>query len=71
GDSNTTYFHKIVKSKCARNRIEMVSDASNNLYDGNQVPGAFVNHYNQFLRAEGVTILLDDHDLFTRVLFFG
>ncbi|GJW12014.1 sodium/hydrogen exchanger 6 [Tanacetum coccineum] len=68
GDSNTTYFHKIVKSKCARNRIEMVSDASNNLYDGNQVPGAFVNHYNQFLGAEGVNIPLDDHDLFTRVL---
>ncbi|GKD24600.1 putative reverse transcriptase domain-containing protein [Tanacetum coccineum] len=28
------YFHKIVKIKCARNMIEMVSDASNNLYDG-------------------------------------
>ncbi|GJU91234.1 sodium/hydrogen exchanger 6 [Tanacetum coccineum] len=68
GDSNTAYFHKIVKSKCARNRIEMVSDASNNLNDGNQVPGAFVNHYNQFLRVEGVTIPLDDHDLFTHVL---
>ncbi|GJX35824.1 sodium/hydrogen exchanger 6 [Tanacetum coccineum] len=68
GDSNTAYFHKIMKSKCARNMIEMVSDASNNLYDDNQVPGAFVNHYNQFLGAEGVTIPLDDHDLFTRVL---
>ncbi|GJU98265.1 hypothetical protein Tco_1327536 [Tanacetum coccineum] len=41
GDSNTSYFHKIVKSKCARNRIEIVSDSSNNFYDGNQVPGAF------------------------------
>ncbi|GKD94133.1 hypothetical protein Tco_1373970, partial [Tanacetum coccineum] len=48
--------------------IEMVSDASNNLYDGNHVPGAFVNHYNQFLRAECANIPLDDHDLFTRVL---
>ncbi|GJS72426.1 hypothetical protein Tco_0705267 [Tanacetum coccineum] len=44
GDSNTTYFHNIVKSKCARNMIEM------------------------FFGAEGVTIPLDDHDLFTRVL---
>nr|GEW15223.1 hypothetical protein [Tanacetum cinerariifolium] len=43
-DSNTAYFHKIVKSKCARDRKEM------------------------FLRAEGVTIPLDDHDLFTCVL---
>ncbi|GKF07350.1 sodium/hydrogen exchanger 6, partial [Tanacetum coccineum] len=44
GDSNTTYFHKIVKIKCAKNMIEM------------------------FLKAKGVTIPLDDHDLFTRAL---
>ncbi|GJY71629.1 RNA-directed DNA polymerase, eukaryota, reverse transcriptase zinc-binding domain protein [Tanacetum coccineum] len=68
GDANTTYFHKTVKSKCAKNRIEMVSDASNIFYNGNQVPNAFVDHYNQFLGAEGATISLDDHDLFTRVL---
>ncbi|GJS29411.1 hypothetical protein Tco_0490031 [Tanacetum coccineum] len=68
GDSNTTYFHKIVKSKCTRNRIEMVSDSSNIFYDGNQVPGAFIQHYNQFLRAEGVSNPLDDQDLFIRVL---
>nr|GEW15224.1 hypothetical protein [Tanacetum cinerariifolium] len=54
GDSNTAYFHKIAKSKYAKNRIEI---------DGNQVPGAFVTHYNQFLRTVGVTIPLDDHDL--------
>nr|GEU32224.1 hypothetical protein [Tanacetum cinerariifolium] len=36
GDANTAYFHKIVKSKCARNRFDMVSDASNNTFDGNQ-----------------------------------
>ncbi|GJV00358.1 putative gag-pol polyprotein [Tanacetum coccineum] len=29
GESNTAYFYKIVKSKCARNRIEMVRDSSN------------------------------------------
>nr|GEX12482.1 reverse transcriptase domain, reverse transcriptase zinc-binding domain protein [Tanacetum cinerariifolium] len=68
GDSNTAYFHKFVKSKCVRNRIEMVSDASINFYDGNQVLSAFVNHYNQFLGAEGITIPLDNHDLFTSVL---
>ncbi|GJU65543.1 sodium/hydrogen exchanger 6 [Tanacetum coccineum] len=68
GDSNTSYFHKIMKSKCARNRIEIVSDSSNNFYDGNQVPGAFVKHYNQFLGAEGVSNPLDAHDLFIRIL---
>nr|GEX67619.1 putative reverse transcriptase domain-containing protein [Tanacetum cinerariifolium] len=30
------YFHKIVTSKCAKNRIEMVNDSSNTFYDGNQ-----------------------------------
>nr|GEU87335.1 hypothetical protein [Tanacetum cinerariifolium] len=35
-DSNTAYFHKIAQSKCAKNRIEMVSDSSNTFYDGNQ-----------------------------------
>ncbi|GJT30804.1 hypothetical protein Tco_0108159 [Tanacetum coccineum] len=53
GDSNTDYFHKIVKSKCARNRIEMVRDASNIIYEGNAVAGAFVSHYENFLRLEG------------------
>ncbi|GJV13663.1 protein LAZ1, partial [Tanacetum coccineum] len=52
GDANTAYFHRIVKSKCARNRIEMVRDSSNVLHEGNAVPGAFVSHYEQFLRLE-------------------
>nr|GEV15018.1 hypothetical protein [Tanacetum cinerariifolium] len=39
-DSNTAYFHKIVKSKCSCNKIEMVRDASNILYDGDdRAPG--------------------------------
>ncbi|GJT07532.1 retrotransposon protein, putative, ty1-copia subclass [Tanacetum coccineum] len=68
GDLNTAYFHRIVKSKCARNRIEMVCDASNIFYDGNQVPGAFLAHYDKFLGTKGVTNPLDGHDLFIRVL---
>ncbi|GJV62250.1 putative RNA-directed DNA polymerase, eukaryota, reverse transcriptase zinc-binding domain protein [Tanacetum coccineum] len=48
--------------------IEIVSDSSNNFYDGNQVPGAFVKHYNKFLGAEGVSNPLDAHDLFIRAL---
>ncbi|GKA38509.1 sodium/hydrogen exchanger 6 [Tanacetum coccineum] len=46
----------------------MVSDSSNALYDGNQVPDPFVNHYDQFLGTKGVTNHLDDHDLYTHVL---
>ncbi|GJV21152.1 uncharacterized protein Tco_1370172 [Tanacetum coccineum] len=68
GDSNTGYFHKIVKSKCARNRIEIVRDSSNVLHEGNAVASAFVLHYEQFLGIEGTTTPLDDHGVFFRVL---
>nr|GEU57129.1 reverse transcriptase domain, reverse transcriptase zinc-binding domain protein [Tanacetum cinerariifolium] len=68
GDANTAYFYRIVKSKCARNRIEMVWDSSNVLHEGNAVPGAFVAHYEQFLGLEGTSTPLDDQGLFTRVL---
>ncbi|GKA65218.1 sodium/hydrogen exchanger 6 [Tanacetum coccineum] len=68
GDANTAYFHRIVKSKCARNRIEMVRDSSNVLHEGNAVPSAFVSYYEQFLGLEGVTTPFDDQGLFTQVL---
>ncbi|GJS20085.1 RNA-directed DNA polymerase, eukaryota, reverse transcriptase zinc-binding domain protein [Tanacetum coccineum] len=59
---------RIVKSKCARNRIDMVRDSSNVLHEGNAVPGAFFSHYEQFLGLEGASTPLDDQGLFTRVL---
>ncbi|GKC52527.1 hypothetical protein Tco_1075272 [Tanacetum coccineum] len=68
GDYNTTYFHKIVKSKCARNWIEMVCDSSNILHEGNAVAGAFVNHYEKNLGIEGSTTPLLNQDLFSHVL---
>ncbi|GKA17514.1 putative reverse transcriptase domain-containing protein [Tanacetum coccineum] len=67
-DANTAYFHRIVKSKCARNRIDMVRDSSNVLHEGNAVPGAFFSHYEQFLGLEGASTPLNDQGLFTRVL---
>ncbi|GJY47404.1 sodium/hydrogen exchanger 6, partial [Tanacetum coccineum] len=68
GDSNTLYLHKIVKSKNAHNRVEMVKDISNVLQEGNVVAGTFVSHYEQFLGIEGSSITLDTQDLFVRVL---
>ncbi|GJT49871.1 sodium/hydrogen exchanger 6 [Tanacetum coccineum] len=68
GDSNTAYFHRIVKSKCARNRIEMVRDSSNILYEGNAVVGAFVTHYENFPCIEGSNTPLVNQDLFYRVI---
>nr|GEX20135.1 hypothetical protein [Tanacetum cinerariifolium] len=58
GDSNTAYFYKIVKSKRARNRIEMVRDASNILYEGNAVAGVFVCTMKTFLVLRAVLLPL-------------
>ena len=68
GDSNSAYFHNVVKGKCVRNHIEMVRDSSNVLHEGNDVVGVFVNHYENFLGLKGSTIQLANQDLFTRVL---
>ncbi|GKA63930.1 sodium/hydrogen exchanger 6 [Tanacetum coccineum] len=68
GDSYTSYFHRVFKSKCAWNRIEMVRDSSNVFYEGNAVVGAFVTHYETFLGSKGCTILLHDQDLYSRAL---
>ncbi|GJV14190.1 hypothetical protein Tco_1359513 [Tanacetum coccineum] len=68
GDSNTAYLPKIVKSKCARNRIEMVRDASNIIYEGNTVAGTFISHYENFLGIEGSSTPLTNQNLFSHVL---
>nr|GEV86720.1 hypothetical protein [Tanacetum cinerariifolium] len=68
GDSNMAYFQKIVKSKCARNKIKMVRHSSNVLHEENVIASAFVSHYEQFLGIEGTTTPLDDHGLFFRIL---
>ncbi|GKD67596.1 hypothetical protein Tco_1321686, partial [Tanacetum coccineum] len=62
------YLESKTEGRNARNRIEMVKDMSNIVYEGNEVAGAFVSHYEQFLGVEGSVTPLDNHDLFSRVL---
>nr|GEZ92111.1 hypothetical protein [Tanacetum cinerariifolium] len=38
GDSNSAYFHKTVKSKNQRNRIEVITNSTNAVVTGNEVP---------------------------------
>ncbi|GJR11185.1 ribonuclease H-like domain-containing protein [Tanacetum coccineum] len=47
GDSNTTYFHKAVKSRISRNRVEAVLDSNGALLTNDQVTVGFVKHYGQ------------------------
>nr|GEV55665.1 hypothetical protein [Tanacetum cinerariifolium] len=64
GDSNTSYFHKSVKSRVQRNRIDVVRDMKNNGYEGAAVAMAFVKHYEFFLGVESATTPLQTPDLF-------
>ncbi|GKD15772.1 RNA-directed DNA polymerase, eukaryota, reverse transcriptase zinc-binding domain protein [Tanacetum coccineum] len=68
GDSNSAYFHKAVKGRVSRSKIDVVSDSNGVLFEADQVPMAFVNHYAAFLRQQGVTSNLNTHNLFTKKL---
>lgn len=68
GDSNSAYFHKVVKARKARNRIDSVVDGLGNRFDGSDVPTAFVSHYRDFLGSPGVISNLDTSELFSNKL---
>ncbi|GKC66314.1 RNA-directed DNA polymerase, eukaryota, reverse transcriptase zinc-binding domain protein, partial [Tanacetum coccineum] len=49
GDSNSAYFHKAVKGRVSRSRINVVTNSLGNVFYNDQVAGAFVSHYEEFL----------------------
>ncbi|GJV69848.1 hypothetical protein Tco_1485357 [Tanacetum coccineum] len=68
GDSNSAYFHKSVKGRISRNRIDVITDMGGNLITGEGVPSAFVSHYEAFLGQSGITGPIDFNDLITTQL---
>nr|XP_043630020.1 uncharacterized protein LOC122601317 [Erigeron canadensis] len=68
GDSNLAYFHKVVKARKARNRIDSVIDSSGNRVDGDAVGPAFVAHYKMFLGTPGIVSRLNSNGLFCKKL---
>ncbi|XP_022042229.1 uncharacterized protein LOC110944891 [Helianthus annuus] len=48
GDSNTKFFHNVVKAKNHRSRIFAVRDANGNLFEGGMAPQAMVDHFSNF-----------------------
>ena len=71
GDSNSAYFHRVVKARKARNRIDSVVDGFGNRKDGSDVPSAFVAHYRAFLGSPGVISNFDVSGLFSNKLTSG
>ncbi|GKC96297.1 reverse transcriptase domain-containing protein [Tanacetum coccineum] len=64
GDSNSSYFHKLVKGRVSRHQIDVVTTLDGDLVTDVGVPTAFVSHYEAFLGQSGYTIPLHAHDLF-------
>ncbi|GKA68734.1 hypothetical protein Tco_0768651, partial [Tanacetum coccineum] len=68
GDSNTTYFHKAVKSRVSRNRIEAVLDSNGTLLSNDQVADGFVKHYEALLGHTDHVGVFNTDGLFPNVL---
>ncbi|KAJ9535280.1 hypothetical protein OSB04_un001622 [Centaurea solstitialis] len=69
GDSNTTYFHKVVKMNFNRSRIVEVEDMCGNRFVGSSVAEQFVNHFKSILgTSDSVSSIVDPDSLFVRKL---
>ncbi|GKD87619.1 RNA-directed DNA polymerase, eukaryota, reverse transcriptase zinc-binding domain protein [Tanacetum coccineum] len=64
GDSNSAYFHKAVKNRISRSRIDAVTNTEGVLFENGQVADVFVTHYEAFLGLAGVTHGFVDDNLF-------
>ncbi|GJW86864.1 putative RNA-directed DNA polymerase [Tanacetum coccineum] len=52
GDTNSAYFHKVVKSRNHRSRIDYIMDSNNIQVRGSKVADVFVSHYHMFLGSD-------------------
>ncbi|KAJ0615171.1 putative Endonuclease/exonuclease/phosphatase superfamily [Helianthus annuus] len=68
GDSNTKYFHNVVKTCNARSKIHSVKDISGNRHEGSRVADALVNHYSNFLGVEDQVASINLDNIFVNVL---
>ncbi|GKD46609.1 hypothetical protein Tco_1271254, partial [Tanacetum coccineum] len=69
GDSNSAYFHKVVKGHLSRSRIDAISCSDGSHLEGDHVAAAFVSHYTSFLGQQGVPHLFNNNDLFVNMLY--
>ncbi|GJX23787.1 hypothetical protein Tco_0228232 [Tanacetum coccineum] len=64
GDSNSAYFHKVVKGRIHRSMIDAVTSMEGTTFTGDQVPVVFEAHYSSFLGQQGVHQTLYSKNLF-------
>ncbi|GKE56091.1 RNA-directed DNA polymerase, eukaryota, reverse transcriptase zinc-binding domain protein, partial [Tanacetum coccineum] len=53
GDTNSTYFHKSVKSRASRSRIDVITNSEGVLFENDKVANVFLSHYEVFLGQAG------------------
>nr|GFA71333.1 hypothetical protein [Tanacetum cinerariifolium] len=63
-DSISAYFHKTVKKRLSRSRIDVVMNGDGVIFANETVPNAFVSHYEMFLGQAGISNGFDDSNLF-------
>ncbi|GJZ52154.1 RNA-directed DNA polymerase, eukaryota, reverse transcriptase zinc-binding domain protein [Tanacetum coccineum] len=69
GDSNSAYFHKMVKGKVIKNRIESVYDDAGNSFHGAELAGKFMDHFKGFFGTCDEVYPIEDPDtLFNKKL---
>ncbi|GKB50944.1 protein LAZ1 [Tanacetum coccineum] len=66
GDSNSYYFHKSIKNRNQRSRIDAILGSDNVVITGAGVTDVFVNHYQMFLGNNMVCDELNVEGLFTK-----
>ncbi|GJS63490.1 hypothetical protein Tco_0678054 [Tanacetum coccineum] len=66
GDSNSAYFHKSVKSRIHRSRIDVIMNSDNIEVTGSNVADVFVSHYKMFLGSDMVCDNLNMDGLFLK-----
>ncbi|GKF86595.1 hypothetical protein Tco_0254422, partial [Tanacetum coccineum] len=68
GDSNSAYFHKSIKCRNQRSRIELILNSDNVEILGNLVSDVFVSHYEQFLGTSMDCNTLNMEGLFSKTV---
>ncbi|GKC77048.1 protein LAZ1, partial [Tanacetum coccineum] len=68
GDSNSTYFHKSIKSRNQRCRIDVITTTDNEEITGPGVSDVFVSHYEAFIGTDLMCKDLDSTGLFSKHL---
>ncbi|GJT04646.1 aspartic peptidase [Tanacetum coccineum] len=65
GDTNSAYFHKTIKCRNQRSRIDSILNTDNVEVSGSLVPDVFVSHYEQFLGSSTDCNILNEEGLFS------